>query len=241
MKPKTIFVFGASRGIGRVFAQRMAQKGHSVYVFARSWEPRAKLEPHFIKTDLSSSKNIHKSLDAALAQVKKVDALVFAQKYRDKDTKWKRRMQVELGSTKEIIELASDSMKQGGSIVAISSNAARVVAPEQPPSYHAAKAALEQLVRYYALKLAPKGIRVNGVAPAITLKPENRAYYAKNKKIKERFAQAIALGRMCEAEDVSNVIEFLIGKKSSFITGQIITVDGGLSLMTPEALIRKMD
>jgi len=164
---------------------------------------------------------------------------VFTQRYRGNDDDWFGEMKTSLELFKNVMIQCYPYLNEGASVVAISSNAAKSVALEQPVSYHAVKAALEQMIRYYAVKFSPKKIRVNGVSPAITLKPENIDFYEKEKNIKQELCDKIPLGRMCKANDVCNVIDFLLEEKSSFITGQIITVDGGLSLMTPETFIRK--
>lgn len=238
MKNKNILVFGGSRGIGRVFSQKRTKKGDNVYVFSRSWEKRFNNEPTFIELDFCDINASKDKLKDILKNIKVVDSIVFTQRYRGDEDDWKSEMSSSVDLFKEVMELAYPYLKKSASIVAISSNAAKSVAIEQPVSYHAAKAALEQMIRYYAVKFSKKKIRVNGVSPAITLKPENIDFYNKEKKLKNMFEKAIPLGRMCEANDVCQVIDFLLNKKSSFITGQIITVDGGLSLMTPETLLR---
>ncbi len=238
MKNKNILVFGGSRGIGRVFAQKRVNNGDNVYVFSRSWKKQEEFEPIFISTNFCEINNVKKQLLKVLPDLKKIDALVFTQRYRGNEDDWKSEMASSVDLFKEVMELCYPYLKKNASVVAISSNAAKSVAIEQPVSYHAAKAALEQMIRYFAVKFSDKKIRVNGVSPAITLKPENIKFYNEEKNLKKMFSQAIPLGRMCESKDVCNVIDFLLSKQSSFITGQTLVVDGGLSLMTPEVLLR---
>jgi NAD(P)-dependent dehydrogenase (short-subunit alcohol dehydrogenase family) len=240
MNNKNILIFGGSKGIGRVFADRRIEKGDNVYVFSRTWMRRDKKEPIFIRSDftkLDSFKDILKSL---LNDIKLVNSILFAQRYRGDGDSWENEKLTSIDLFKEVVELVYPYLSRNSSIVAITSNAAKYVAIEQHISYHVAKAAVEQMVRYYAVKFASEGIRVNAVAPAITLKPENMSYYNKNKDLMELFSTAIPLGRMCKADDVCNVIDFLLSEQSSFVTGQVITVDGGLSLLTPEVLLRNM-
>jgi NAD(P)-dependent dehydrogenase (short-subunit alcohol dehydrogenase family) len=96
------------------------------------------------------------------------------------------------------------------------------------------------LVRYFAVMLASKGIRVNCVSPCTFVKQENQAFYSQNEKLRNLFKLVIPLGRMGNAVDSANVIAFLCSPQSSFVTGQKITVDGGVSLLSQESLARKI-
>jgi NAD(P)-dependent dehydrogenase (short-subunit alcohol dehydrogenase family) len=96
------------------------------------------------------------------------------------------------------------------------------------------------LVRYYAVALGPRGIRVNGVSPGTVVKRENQEFYARSEALVGVFKRTIPLGRMGTAVDVANVIAFLCGPQASFVTGQQIVVDGGVSLLSQESLARKI-
>ena len=109
--------------------------------------------------------------------------------------------------------------------------ASRFICSEQPVSYHIAKAALNQMVRYYAVALGPRGIRVNAVLPDTLIKDESRAFYEQNPQLRRVNESIIPLGRMGAAEDVANAVLFLCSPQSSFITGHELVVDGGMSLL----------
>ena len=116
----------------------------------------------------------------------------------------------------------------------------RYIADGQPVGYHVAKAGLHQLANYYAVTLGPKGIRVNCVAPSTFQKRENEGFYGSQAELVDLFRRTIPLGRMGTALDVANVIAFLCGPQSSFVTGQRIAVDGGVSLLAQESLSRRI-
>lgn len=231
---KNIFVFGGSKGIGSVFASLAKTMGSNVCVFSRTKHKDDGLD--FAEVDLCDIETVKKVVTSKLIEYKTVDSVVFCQRYRGNDKSFSAEMTASVEATQVVTELCVDYLKPGSSIVLVCSNASNKVAVEQPFSYHASKAAIEQLVRYYAVKLGKFGIRVNGVSPALTVKPENEAFYSLNPDLTEIYSRYIPLGRMGRADDVAEVMMFLLNV--SFVTGQIITVDGGLSLLSAEGLIK---
>ena len=106
----------------------------------------------------------------------------------------------------------------------------------QPISYHLTRAALDQMIRYYAVSLGKSGIRVNGVAPCTFLKDENRKFMLKHKDRLNTQKRITPLDRMGTVEEVCSVIKFLMSSDASFVTGQIIVVDGGVSIRWQESV-----
>ena len=136
---------------------------------------------------------------------------------------------------KEISKLTKNS-----SIVILSSNASHFVLNEQSAQYHSSRAALEGLMRYYAVMYGPKMIRCNCILPSTIIKPENEEFFLKNNNIREMIERITPLGRMGSSEDIANVIDFLCSDKSSFITGNLFYVDGGLSMVGQESIARNL-
>jgi NAD(P)-dependent dehydrogenase (short-subunit alcohol dehydrogenase family) len=234
-----IVVFGGSKGIGRVFVDRMLTAGHKVTVLSRSWKPNdLKVMPNFFPVDFCNAKHLSNTLEELVSSGSSFDSLVFCQRYRGDGDAWDGEISSSLLAFKLAVEILTPYMPKNSSIVAISSSAAKLIAAEQPVGYHMAKAGLEHMIRYYAVQLGAKGIKVNGVAPPVTIKPENEEFYRLNPILVETICSSIPLARMCKAEDVCEVIEFLM--TSSYVTGQIITVDGGLGLVTQESTAKKI-
>ena len=110
----------------------------------------------------------------------------------------------------------------------------------QPMSYHICKSAMNHMMRYMAVNLGPKGIRVNAVTPFTFLKEESKDYYLNNKPLHAMYCDIIPLKRMPTSMDSARTIAFLCSEQASFINGQNIYVDGGLSLIWPETLARNL-
>ncbi len=95
--------------------------------------------------------------------------------------------------------------------------------------YDAAKGGLSQLTRTLALELAPKGIAVNGVAPGMILTPMNQSAIDDPEELRRK-EQCIPWGRAGKAEEVAELVAFLLSPKADYITGASVIIDGGLSL-----------
>lgn len=172
----------------------------------------------------------------------KLNNLIFCQRYRGDGDDWAGEIETTLTATKTIIDslIAEFDASRECSIVVVGSMASEFIAAEQPLSYHVAKAGLTQIVRYYAAMLGPAGIRVNCVTPGAVLKEESKEFYLQHKALYELYQRITPLGRMATAQEIANVISFLCSAEASFITGQNVVVDGGLSLAWHESLSRRI-
>ena len=117
-----------------------------------------------------------------------------------------------------------------GTIVNLSSIAATHTLPETF-SYSVSSAALNQLTRSLSIALADKGIRVNGVALGSVMRSSLRGMIRDDLDLHDKVIQATPLGRIGEADEVASAVLFLASSEANFITGQILTVDGGRTLI----------
>lgn len=223
----------------------LASQGHVVSVVGR----RPPLERdrqiprvRYWAVDLLNEEAINTALGEILKTNGKLNNLVLCQRYRGQDDDWQGNLETTLSVTRKIIEQLVNSFAagSGNSIVAIGSIAGHYIAGEQSVGYHAAKAGLVQMVRYYAVVLGRKGIRVNCVSPGSIVREESRSFYAEHPEIIDLHRRITPLARMGTAREVAGVVDFLCSASASFVTGQDITVDGGVSLQGHEALVRDL-
>jgi NAD(P)-dependent dehydrogenase (short-subunit alcohol dehydrogenase family) len=238
-------VIGGTRGLGREVVKQLSASGHMVSVIGRR-EPLATdrdiPNTKVYLTDLNNLASFKVTLAEVVKTRGKLSYLVFCQRYRGKDDDWRGEFDITLTATKVAVEALENEFTLEGDkgIVVVSSVFGDYVGEGQAVSYHMGKAGLNQMMRFYAVNLGRKGIRVNGVTPFTFLKEESKDFYLNNKLLHDLYCKIIPLGRMPKSEDSAKTIVFLCSSQAGFINGQNIYVDGGLSLVWPETLARKL-
>lgn len=238
LQDKVCIITGAAQGIGRQIARQFADDGAIVYACDRQdfTSDDDRIRPLVMDvTDAGSVK-------AAFMQIYKTEGridclvnnagIVYNRKIgmiiREET---ERMFLVNVIAVLEMIQLVSRLMARngGGSIINIASVTAVLGSPGQV-AYSATKGAIISMTKSAAKELAPQGIRVNAVAPGI-VKTERFAelYEANGEKIDARI-QRIALGRLGTPEDIANACAFLASDRASYISGQILGVDGCASI-----------
>jgi 3-oxoacyl-[acyl-carrier protein] reductase len=135
--------------------------------------------------------------------------------------------EVNVAGMARICRAVSSRIVDGGSIVNIGSLTGSFGRLEGASLYGATKAGVEAYTRYLACELAPRGIRVNGVAPgyiAVPMSPSMRAVSGGEEEVTKQ----VPLGRLGETSEIAEVVEFLLSSRASYITGTTILVDGGV-------------
>jgi 3-oxoacyl-[acyl-carrier protein] reductase len=248
MSRKKLLVTGAASGIGKAAAIRFAAEGYDVCLndldASKLQVVRESLEKgdHLI---LAGSYAEPETLARGAALIAErwgaLDVLVnCAGLFERSDPistdmeQWRRVMDIMLSGCVGMTRLAVNAMPQGGRIVHISSihdNRAE----HGSSSYAVAKAGIDQFCRAMALELADRKILVNAIAPGFVDTPMS-VVDGKNELETDWFrdnyvkSQRIPLRRAADPEEIASVAFFLAGKDASYITGQVITVDGGLTI-----------
>lgn len=237
-------VVGGTTGSGRALVRELAARGEQVTVIGRHRPPEAESLSgvHVELVDVTRADDAVASIARAAGRCGGLNHLVLYQRYRGSGDRWEGELDVTLTATKSLVEACTPHFRRGfnQAIVAVGSGASRFVLAEQPVGYHAAKAALLQMIRYYAVTLGPQGVRANVVSPDTVIKEESRHVYEANRELTGLYESITPLGRMGTSEDVAGVVRFLCSDAASFITGLDVVVDGGMSLVGQAAVARQV-
>lgn len=239
---RVALVTGASRGIGAATAHALDRAGARVVLVARQARHLGEVasglenEPVVLAADLAASEEVRRLCGDVLDATGGVDVLVnnaaFAQRLPIVDTDAAtidRMLAVNVRAPLLLVAGLVPSMaaRGGGSIVNLSSVSGRTGTPRRA-AYAATKGAIDAATRSLAVELGPLGIRVNSVAPGVV----DTAMWAANKAIPgvvESVDALTPLGRWAQPEDVADVVVFLASDAARFVTGETISVDGGMA------------
>lgn len=225
---RVVLVTGGAKGIGAAIAARFASDGARVVV--ADLEPPADPDDRirYETVDVSSADDVESFFARVAAGYGRVDVLVnnvgiwFRKPFSEITVgEWDRVIAVNLRSVFLCIRSVLPLMEAagGGAIVNIGSQAGVTVTRGQGAHYHASKAAVSHLTKVLAFELGPMGIRVNCLAPGVTL-PETVA-------LPPEAVKQIPLGRAGAPADLAGACAFLASPEASYITGQTLLVNGG--------------
>ncbi|MEH7158865.1 SDR family oxidoreductase [Neobacillus drentensis] len=239
---KVAIVTGASRGIGSVIAEKLAEDGALVVV---NYSSSAKMAQEVvnriqkkggkavaIRADVSSLSEIENLFSETISIFKKIDILInnagiMVNKSLEEvtETDFDQQFSVNVKGTFFACQQAYKHMKENGRIINFSTSVTGLMFPTYSV-YAATKGAVEQISRQLAKEFGHKNITINTIAPG----PVNTELFTVGKT--EQQIQGLknmnAFGRLAETEDISEVVSFLVSNQASWITGQTIRVNGGL-------------
>lgn len=241
LEGKVAVVTGSSRGIGRAIAVRLAGEGCKVVINYSKDLDGAKVTQKLIgrdsvivQADVSKVEDCKKLIQESVKKFGKIDILVnnagiFNVKSIDKvdESDWEDVINTNSKSALFCSKYAAPYMKNGA-IVNISS----IVAYRSRPNrtiYAASKSAIVGLTQSLAMELAPR-IRVNAVAPGLIATDLTKRILSSSKEYKRRIS-TIPLNRIGEPEDVANAVVFLSSAEAAYVTGTIVHIDGGASVI----------
>ncbi|MCV6595349.1 MAG: SDR family oxidoreductase [Silicimonas sp.] len=254
---KTAVVTGAANGVGLAIARHFMSAGANV-MFADMDEARLADElgdadgaenGAYFAGDLRQKLTVANLLSATIDRFEKVDILVNASRQMvtgdplmpDEDGV-QMLLDQNLMTSLRVTQLFAKRMKKqaqqdenegpAGSIINLSSIAARRTRPELL-AYSVSSAALDQMTRSMAMTLAPDRIRVNAIALGSVMSASLKSALKEAEEMRDEILTATPLGRIASSGELAEVAQFLASEGSSFVTGQILTVDGGRTLVDP--------
>ena len=241
---KTVLITGGSRGIGKAVAIKFAEKGNQIiinYVSEKTDTEKLKNElleagakdVLLIKADVSNSEDVKNMVKESIEKFEKIDILVNNAGItkdnllmRMSEEEFDKVIQINLKGTYLVTKEVTKYMmkKRSGSIVNLAS-VVGVAGNAGQCNYAASKAGIIGFIKSIAKELASRNIRANAVAPGFI---ETDMTNVLKEEIKENINSQIPLRRMGSAKEVAELVYFLGEDASSYITGQVINVDGGM-------------
>ena len=228
LKGKTAIVTGGAAGIGRAIVDRFREEGTRVVVFDLKGEKPVDI------TDYEAVKK-------AVAETGPVDILVnnagwdmFKPFLKSDPAFWQKIISINLVGPMNLLHCVLPGMVErgGGKVVNIASDAGRVGSSGEGP-YSACKGGIIAITKTLARELASKGVRLNTVCPGLTetnMLMEFMKGAGNPDKLAEAYRRAIPIGRLGKPEDIPGAVLFLSSDDADFITGQTISVSGGLTM-----------
>jgi NAD(P)-dependent dehydrogenase (short-subunit alcohol dehydrogenase family) len=240
---KRAIVIGGTSGIGQAIALGFAEDGADVIATSRGEqkveETATEIEARGVQSarvtcDVTEAATLEAVRETAVETFGGIDIVVASQGAISResvlgieDDEWDHVLDVALDGVRRVTRAFAPAMGDDSSIVTISSLAAQLSMADLP-AYSAAKGGVDAFTRAAARELAPE-IRINAIAPGFVITPQNADTYAEGTEKRERIDERTPLGRVAEREEIVGAAIYLASDASSYVTGEVLTVDGGFA------------
>lgn len=228
LQGKTAIVTGGAAGIGAAIVERFKAEGTKVVVFDLKGSP---------SVDITDYEAVKKAVEAAGP----VDILVnnagwdmFKPFLKTDPAFWQKIIAINLVGPMNLLHCVLPGMvaRGGGKVVNVASDAGRVGSSGEAP-YSACKGGIIAMTKTLARELATKGVRLNTVCPGLTETGMLESFMqgaGNPEKLREAYTRAVPIGRLGKPEDIAGAVLFLASDDAEFITGQTLSVSGGLTM-----------
>ena len=243
---KVALITGGGRGIGKAIAIGMAKAGADVILASRKMPDLEKAAQEIralgrkalpVSAHMGKLEEVRNLVDRAIAEFGTIDILVnnaaanpsMASAIDIDERAWDTIMNLNVKGLFFLSQAVARIMKEkgGGKIINVSSMAG--ISPDLLPAYSISKAAVNMATKVMAQQWAPLNIRVNAIAPGLT-KTDFSAALWDNPEISNMFLSQTPMGRMAEPEEMVGAVLFFASEASSYVTGQILVIDGGTTI-----------
>lgn len=247
-KQRIVVITGGGSGMGRASALKFARSGDKVYIVGRHLdrlEETAKLAENIrpLVADVTDLESIKKLKEELVKNEKTIDVLVNnaggrGDKRPDENASldelvgvWNEVIKLNLSSVYYVVRALSDIINPGGRIINISSLAALAGSSQGGvvgAAYAAAKSGVHAIDKTLAKSLAERKITINSIAPGLIQSTDFFGREGIPDRVKERYGTSILVGRLGEPEDIAGGVFYLASDEASFITGEILNINGGV-------------
>ncbi|HET7305956.1 MAG TPA: glucose 1-dehydrogenase [Segeticoccus sp.] len=244
---RTALVTGGYRGLGLAFSRALAQAGADVVIGARDGSACRKVADELatetgrrvvgIPLDVADGSSVTRAVEAATEATGRLDVVVnnagtchHRPALEVPDEEWEDVFEVNVHGLWRVSRAAGQHFADhgGGVIVNVGSISADIVnRPQWQPAYNASKAAVHQLTKSLAAEWAPLGIRVNAVAPGYV---KTEMAPVDEPRFRQRWIEDAPMQRYAVPEEIAPTVVYLASDASSFMTGSVVTIDGGYTL-----------
>ena len=249
LENKIAIVTGAARGLGKAMATGLAEAGANIVIPDINYKEAEKaadeiselgVETLALKCDVTEKSDVQDMVQKVVGKFNQIDILInnagickniAAEEMSLED--WQEVIDINLTGVFLCSQAVAKEMidNGGGSIINISSMSAEIVNYPQPQcSYNASKAGVSQLTKSLAAEWAKHDIRVNAIAPGYMKTELTAEILEKNPERKEHWIEPTPMKRMGKPEELKGVAVYLASEASSFMTGNIMNIDGGYTL-----------
>ena len=239
---KVALITGGAQGIGRIISEELAGQGARVFLGDINFDGAEQTaeeikgrggEASAVQIDVSNAANVQSVFDSIVKKYKPVDIVVNnAGITRDgllvrmKEVDWDLVLNINLkGSFLCSQQASKQMMKQKSGVIINIASIVGVMGNFGQANYSASKAGLIGFTKTLAREVAPRGIRANAVAPGFI---DTEMTQVLEKSVREKLIEQIPLARLGQPEDVARCVSFLVSENASYITGQVINVNGGM-------------
>lgn len=236
---RSILVVGGASGIGLACVERASALGWRVFVgdLAAPGDVAGRSAIVPIQIDVRATDSVVRATQEIAAQTPVLDGVIYTAGVIDpalavdtSDASWERMFDVHVQGAHRVLRAAHPLLvRSDRAAVCLTSSIAARIGVNTRVSYCAAKSAVEGMVRGLATEWAPDRIRVNGVAPGYTDTPLMREAKAAGRLDISHMLSRVPMRRVASTSEIAAVMAFLISDQASYVTGQVIAVDGGLT------------